>query len=269
MDFDDIGGATNNGATLLLLVKNFNGRVGDDLDEGNGTTGADDGIFDALPSSQLIDSAGVRFWDAAQTPLPGLVGRVYTGTADLSQTGYTPDTLSRLRGNLTANSAAAWYGGDIFGSAGTSTAYDPLQRFPGAFLGRVTPGVANIPSSSSDAEDPDSDQVPNLLEEALAMDPIVPDANKLPDVGTLDIDGRLHPTMTYIQLKGGPAASLIYTVQLSRDLQAWTNGPSETVQVSVTDNPDGLTQTIVVRPATSVLVDDPDPVFLRLRVNRQ
>ncbi|MGI8603331.1 MAG: hypothetical protein ACR2OZ_10065 [Verrucomicrobiales bacterium] len=270
MDFDDIGGA-NNTATLVLLVKNFQGNPGDDLDAGTGdpVTGDDDGTFDTFVGGQLVDSAGVRFWDIPNPPaLPGFVGRAYSGTADLSQSGYTPDTVARLRGNLAANSAGDWYGGDIVDAGATATGYDPVQRFPSGFLGRVTPGVANIPTATFDSADPDTDSVVNILEEALAMNSDLSDANALPDDTEVDVDGVPHPALTFTQLTGGPAAGLVYTIEVSRDLQTWASGEGQTVQVSAVASPDGLTQTVVVRADTSLLSSS-EPVFLRLRVSRQ
>jgi hypothetical protein len=264
MGFDDIGGTTSNGATLIILAKDFAGRVGDDLDAGTGEppTGADNGVFDTLPANQRVDSAGVRFWDASAIP-PALVGRVYTGTADLSRTGYTPDNLSRIRGNYTPHTVANWYGGDISGTAGTSTDYDAAQKFPTDFAGRVTPGQANV-QLIDDTSDVDFDTANNLLEEAFAMNPNSPDANKLPDGLLVDEGGVPHPAIQFRRLK--TPGTISYAVEVSHDLIVWAGG-SEAIQYSVTDNGDGVSDTVVFRVNSTHLADP--PIFMRVRVSRQ
>ena len=159
MAFDDIGGSNDNGAITVLLVKNFTGRAGDDLDEGTQADWnlADDHILNTpLPWEELTDSVAMKSFMVTtvnNVTTYSLEGFVFPGTADLTvpipaapnqANGYTPDTLARKAGNNAANSAASWFGGNLAGTAGTSTVYDTAQFFPGAFIGgRVTPGEAN------------------------------------------------------------------------------------------------------------------------------
>ena len=55
MAFDDIGGTTNNGATLVLLVKDFKGRLGDDLDAGTGNPPPEPTTVSSIPCRRPIN----------------------------------------------------------------------------------------------------------------------------------------------------------------------------------------------------------------------
>lgn len=278
MDPADIAGFSANGTVSFLLVRFFTGRVGQDLDGGVPPSGAnaDDGAFDITPwSAPPADAAGIRLWDTTLVPVPGLSGRVYGGV-DLSQLGYTPDSLARHGDNTTANSQAAWYGGDISGSVTTSTAYDASQKFPTAFAGKVTPGQPNVGAPTIDDNgDEDHDGVINLIELALNMNPAVPDPQKLPQTGLLNDSGTLYPTLSLTRFIGGTTSGQSYTangfryeVQASLDLSTWTG---VTQFVSATPTGDGQTETAVFRPEsayfTSALASG-GKVFMRLKISR-
>ena len=128
---------TNDGFTLLL-VKGFTGVLRQDLDTN------DDGILDATPWSEIVDSIGYGELNTAQN---GNVTATYA-LADISQTpatggGFQPDAVSRLAGNSVANNVASWYGGDLGGSNSTSLAYVSGDIF-GGFQGSSTPGRVNF-----------------------------------------------------------------------------------------------------------------------------
>lgn len=134
--FSGMGNADmDNDALTLLLVSNFTGEVDQDLDPGN------DGVLDTTPWNSIIDSLGWLDNNAGV-----LEGTIYT-SVDLSQGGaggFTPDDAARINGNLTANSAAAWYGGEIDGE-GIATAFQSGDVFnlpaPDA---EMTPGSTNF-----------------------------------------------------------------------------------------------------------------------------
>lgn len=270
LDPGDIAGYSDNGAASFLLVKNFTGRVGQDLDL------LDLGTFDANPpwSAPIADAAGLRYWNATLPP-PALSGRVYGGV-DLSKTNYTPDNVSRRGDNPTPLSAAAWYGGDITGGLGTSTTFDPVQQFPGGiFVGLVTPGQPNVGAAVDDGGDDDNDTAVNLIEAALNMNPLVPDPEKLPQTGVVVLAGTTYPTLSYSRFSNGSGSGQSYTangfryeVQASPDLVTWTGSATP---VSVTANPDGVTETAVLRPDTaffSSAMASGGQIFLRLQVTR-
>jgi hypothetical protein len=121
-------GDLSNNAFVALLVSGFTGAAGQDLDTN------DDGIFETTPWGSIVDSIA---WNEGTGT--ALAGRIY-GMPSLSNTAFTPDSVSRLPGNFTPNSAAAWFGGDL----ASDVTYDPVQNFalpPGAV---PTPTYANI-----------------------------------------------------------------------------------------------------------------------------
>ena len=273
----DIAGYSSNGAASFLLVRNFSGKVGLDLDGGipPTTTGADDGTLDITPwSIPISDAVGLRLWDTTLVP-PSLAGRVYGGV-DLSQTGYTPDNLSRHGNNTTALATVAWYGGDVAGTSSTATAFDPVQKFPGAgFVGMVTAGRPNVGPALDDSADDDHDTAINLIEAALNMNPAVADPQKLPQVGTFAIGTVTYPTLSYTRFLNGSTTGSAYSangfryeVQSSLDLITWTG---LTEAVSATPDGNGLTETAVARPETSYFANalaTKGTVFLRLKITR-
>ncbi len=271
LDPDDIGREGDNGALSLLLVRDFSGDVGDDIDSVGSyvvpvpATPPGDGVIDNADWAAMVDSVGFRFWNAA--PAGGgaarLEGIVY-GFADLSQTGYTPDTLARKRGFLTANSTSGWYGGDL---AADEIAYDAVQKFPAAFSGKVTPGQNNVADASWYDADTDLDGAKNLIEDALAMNSVLPDVSLLPMLGTVLVGSDSYPTLSYRRIKTNPGFT--YVIQTSTDLQTWTEG--NTVEISITDNGDGYTETVLIRPSEAYFNSLPAAtrrIFLRLKATR-
>ena len=130
----------------------------------------------------------------------------------------------------------------------------------------------NLPNPNSpeaaDAADPDQDGIPNLLEYALRLGPGVPDTIELPEL-LLDEDeqGDFHLALGYT--RNIDAIDLIYTIEVSEDLQTWTsNTPGQedvTAEISRIDNLDS-TETITERDHGN-LSDSPSR-YIRLRVER-
>jgi endonuclease/exonuclease/phosphatase family metal-dependent hydrolase len=106
------------------------------------------------------------------------------------------------------------------------------------------------PAISGDAADPDADWISNLMEYALALDPNTPDAQGLPKPGKTTVGSSKYMTLTYRKPK--ISSDLIYTVEVSNNLSTWFSGSTYTAIVSITDNPDGITQTVVVRDRTAM-----------------
>ncbi len=94
-----------------------------------------DGVLDLPTGAVIVDSIGVN---------DGGSGDVIYGGASILSTGYVPDAISRFRGNTTAQSAAAWFNGDLFGND------DPLVYETGNSSGlpslgaSLTPGEINV-----------------------------------------------------------------------------------------------------------------------------
>ncbi|MFN0126349.1 MAG: hypothetical protein ACKV19_06660 [Verrucomicrobiales bacterium] len=272
----DIAGYSDNGAVSFLLVRYFSEFAGLDLDAGLPVTGvgADDGTIDITPPpwATLVDAAAMQQWDDSLNPPNWSSGDVYGGV-NLRQSGYTPDTIGRHWNNITPSTAAAWYGGDIVPGTGTSTAYDPAEKFPGGnFAGLVTAGLPNV---GADASDEDNDGVVYLIEAALNMDPAVADPKKLPQAGTVDVVGTLYPTLAYTRFLGGSVSGSTYIangyryeVEGSVDLVTWTN---MTTFVSSEPISNSQTETAVYRPDTSYFnaaLASGGKVFLRLKISR-
>jgi hypothetical protein len=122
-------GDLSNNAFVALLVSGYTGTSGQDLDTN------DDGILETTPWATIVDSIS---WNEGTGT--ALAGRTY-GMPSLSNTAFTPDSVARLRGNFTPNSAAAWYGGDL----ATDLTYDPIQNFNLPLGATPTPTYANFP----------------------------------------------------------------------------------------------------------------------------
>ena len=114
----------------LLLATDFTGAVGTDYDADN------DGVLDSTPWSALLDSVVL-----ASSDLPEYV----PGTRVLIADGLgTVDAVVRFPGTFTANSASAWFGGDMVLDVGPNLfdAGNVTANFPvGAEL---TPGLPNF-----------------------------------------------------------------------------------------------------------------------------
>ena len=243
----------------LLLVRGFSGKLGQDLDSTN------DGILDSTPWTQVVDAI--------------VFGDVDYGFPDLSQGTYHPDNLSRggRFADLLANNAARWYGGAILGTVSTGVAFDLAKRFDntGAVsAGAATPGTLNLGGVLDDEVDNDLDGLANLMEKALATNPGIPDAADFPTSSLLNVGGQNYLALTFSRVKGGTGSIGDYTaggirnvVQVSNDLSTWTPAGSGIVQVSVTDDGNGISETVVVR-LVDPSISGNGPRFLRLKANR-
>lgn len=114
---------------------------------------------------------------------------------------------------------------------------------------------------SGDNADPDGDGVVNLLEYALNLNPRSAGVAGLPAVGTTTVGGSRYLTLAYTRVIA--ATDITYVPQVSGDLIAWS---SAVTTVSVTNNADGVTQTVVVRDSTPTT--GAGARFLRLMVTR-
>ncbi len=131
-----------------------------------------------------------------------------------------------------------------------------LQHFTAAQL-------AN-PAVSGDLADPDGDGIPNLLEYALNLDPNAASAAGLPTAGQTTVGGSQYLTLTYTRVIA--ATGITYQPQVSGDLSTWNGGPGYTAPVSTTNNPDGMTQTVVAQDAVAMTAGGRR--FMRLQVSR-
>jgi predicted extracellular nuclease len=125
-----------NGTVTFLLVTGFTGAVGNDLDTDN------NGTLDTTPWTTIVDSVG---WSDG-----GGSDRIYSA-AVLSQSSGTADAATRFLDNSNAESAAAWYNGDIEGTGLTVDYADAVASANLPSGARLTPGSPNVPLVLSQA----------------------------------------------------------------------------------------------------------------------
>lgn len=91
------------------------------------------------------------------------------------------------------------------------------------------------------------DGVPLLVEYALGMNPLEPDPQKLPRPMRVSHAGEDYAALEFTQSKNSPDATV--TGGVSEELASWDYRPEATVLVSRTEDPGGLTETLVIRDA--------------------
>ncbi len=171
--------------------------------------------------------------------------------------------LNNLQGPITASQAlvALTTASDhlpVVADYVVATPYNTWQ------LGHFTSAELMNPAVSGDLADPDGDGIANLMEYALNLDPRQAQVTGLPTVGQVTVSGSQYLTLTYTQRTD--TTGITYLPQVSGDLATWNGGPGNTVAVSNTTSPDGLTQTVVVRDAASLT--GTNRRFMRLLVSR-
>ncbi len=124
----------------------------------------------------------------------------------------------------------------------------------GFYASRISSELAWIYSVTDPTGDLDKDKIPNLLEYALNLDPLKPDAAGLPQVGR---EGNFI-TLTYIKVLN--ASDINYLVEQSSDLISWTTASTEDEIISTTGNIQTIKAKIDIGAATQLL--------LRLRATR-
>ena len=118
-----------NGSNSFLLVEDFTGAVGDDLDTDN------DGTIDVSPWAGLVDSVAIDDGDA---------GDLHYGTPVLDESfddarldnGFAPGGLSRIPDGTDTDTAADWYRNDFSWDGATNGSPEPGEALN-------TPGAAN------------------------------------------------------------------------------------------------------------------------------
>jgi hypothetical protein len=128
---------------------------------------------------------------------------------------------------------------------------------------RFTPAQLNDATVSGEMAMPAGDGIANLMKYALNLNPFGMGQAGLPIQGTINEGGSKYLTLSYTDV---PARTdTTYTVQVSGDLKTWSSGSGFTSQVSATNNPDGVTETVVVQDLVP-LVNGGTTRFMRLMV---
>ncbi len=109
--------------------------------------------------------------------------------------------------------------------------------------------------------DPDKDGLPNLLEYAFNLNPSQPDATPPYSTQTVEDPDSGHLALGFTYRRLIHPGTLTYSLLISSNLTTWTAPVPTPEELSVTPNPDGLTETVVVRiPLSS------EPAFVRLQI---
>ncbi|MBP9913209.1 MAG: immunoglobulin domain-containing protein [Opitutaceae bacterium] len=175
-------------------------------------------------------------WSRDGSPISGATGPTYT-IAHLNATDEGLYTVTVTSGANSLTSAAAAV------AIGTSAPVDTFTNF------LVNAGVPENQRGPND--DPDGDGTSNLLEYALALDPMAPDSGSLPEV--LVVNDRL--TFVYERARN----DVTYVVETTTNLTSSATWTSVGVDQGAPDG-DGITVASVAMTGSAH--------FLRLRVER-
>lgn len=186
------GGVIENGSSTFMLVYSTTPIVyGLDYDTNN------DGVLELPAGASILDSFG---WISS-----GVTDAVLYTAAVVSQSNGTPDGAVRFYGNTVANSAAAWYCGDLTGT-GASGTFDALEvsfNFPTG--GAMSPGGHNLPNTLAVNELSATRRIvvsPNPAQNKIKINGIKTTANyQVFDMtGKLILSGQLVPNQTELEL---------------------------------------------------------------------
>lgn len=141
--------------------------------------------------------------------------------------------------------------------------FTPLERWIAA---RFTAADQANPLISGLSADPDGDGVKNLLEYTFNLDPKKPDGTNLlsPSIAHDLLDGKDYLTITYTRRK--PPRDITYHLEASDALTVWNEGAAFTQEMLVTDDGNGLTDTVTARALAPIAPGARQ--FLRLRVTQ-
>jgi hypothetical protein len=180
---------------------------------------------------------------------------VNTSTGVISGTPNTTGTTS-------ATISAINSGGT--GSATLTIAVLPASQNPFETWEQTYFSAAQLlnPAISGDTACPFGDGIANLMKYALNLNPNTDGVSGLPVGEPMQIGGANYLTLKYTQVIA--ATDITYTVEVSGDLRTWNSGPGYTATVSAVNNPDGVTQTVIVQDLTPVTSGSMQ--FVRLRV---
>ncbi len=150
-------GLLENGTITLLLVENFSGSGGADLDTNN------DGVFDSSPWDTIVDAVAVSDGGASdRTYGVAVLGPNYDGVSS-----FAPGGASRIPDGFDTDSATDWVRNDfdlagIPEYAGTPVVGEALNT-PGTSNQIVTPTAPPVVINEVDADTP-SDDVAEFIE---------------------------------------------------------------------------------------------------------
>lgn len=187
------GGILENGSsTFMLVFSNTPIVYGIDYDTNN------DGVLELPQGAVILDSFG---WITG-----GVTDAVLYTSAVVTQSNGTPDAAVRFYGNNVANSASAWYCGDLIGTGGSGT-FDALEisfNFPTG--GALSPGDHNLPNTLAVKEINNSKQLlvsPNPAQNKIKINGMLGNATyQVFDMtGKLRASGQVIPNQSEIEVQ--------------------------------------------------------------------
>lgn len=121
--------------------------------------------------------------------------------------------------------------------------------------------AAELPDAtiSGPTADPDHDNIGNLLEYALGLEPKTASHAGLPWTSTQSINGKRYLTFTFT--KPRTLTDISYTVQSSVDLQTWNSGPGHVIRTDNASTDEATFRTVAA-------IGDTSQHFLRLLVTQ-
>ncbi len=120
------------------------------------------------------------------------------------------------------------------------------------------------PAISGPNATPAGDGISNLMKYALGLNPKINGTNALPTISYTAVGSSKFLTLTYN--KWLASSDIVYAVEVSGELYAWSSGASYTTTVSTTNNAAGTMQTVVQRDLTPI--SSATQRFIRLKITR-
>jgi len=128
-----------------------------------------------------------------------------------------------------------------------------------------TPTELANPRISSASADPDHDGIANIVEYAVALNPASHDARRRFSLTDLGAENDFDAILTYTRRKN--ALDVGFGVEVSADLSTWVNGAKFVKETEVTDDLNGLTETVSCRVRSPR--PDRSTAFIRVLVSGQ
>ena len=267
-------------ATTPTVVLPLDAELGLALTSHNGTTLGTATFADLVltPEPLAITTADVLpgataglAYTTALAARGGFPGYVWTLDAGALPPGLVLDSATgQLGGTPTATGAFAFTAraADADGATATCAFTLAVQGLPYvSWLSQYfTPSEQTDPAlGGSISADPDADTLPNLVEWALGLDPRAPDAAGALDFAVMPgaAPGTSDFFVTFTRRRAAPGAAWVIETTPDLAAPAWTSLPEGDPSWTVSNNADGLTQTVTVRiPMTTARL------FARLRLTQ-
>ena len=184
-------------------------------------------------------------------------GQLGNGLTSISTVPVAVQTSGILAGKtVTAIAAGSFHNTVMFGSVPPSYTAWQNQAF--------SPQQLLNPSIYGDTAAPAGDAIPNLMKYALNLHPMTNSVNQLPVTSITSSNGNNYLTLAYSKVI--LSSNIVYTPEVSSDLQTWYSGAGSLQLMSVTNNADGVTQTIVVQDRQPLSANSKR--FIRLTVTK-